>query len=154
MKIRHALPEDDVRLKAIHEHMGIHYELPDLSKMAIKLVFEDDEGCVLMGILLRPTVEAYMLLDTQEKTSARERWSRFLCLHRAALREAAARGFDDGYAFLPPDLDRSFGRKLERLGWFRPWPAWNRIINRNATKDTHQTQLTPCKSNEVQDEDL
>lgn len=132
MKIRRALPEDHAHLKAMHGQMGIDYELPDLDDMVSKLVFEDDEGKVRMAILLRPTVEAYMLVDRTEKVSARERWSRFLCLHRAALQEAAAKGFQDGYAFPPPHLDRSFGGKLKRLGWFRPWPAWNRIINRKS----------------------
>ncbi|SRR5713101_53220 len=128
MKIRHATAGDAKALKAIHAQMGLDYELPDLNKMAGRLVFEDDAGVVRMAILLRPTVEAYMLVDREDKVSARERWSRFLCMHKAAMQDAVSQGIEDAYAFLPPQLDRSFGRKLKRLGWFRPWDAWNRTL--------------------------
>ncbi len=129
MRIRHATPEDAEDLKTMHAQMGLEYELPDLTQMTSRLVFEDDEGVIRMAILLRPTVEAYMLMDRTDKVSARERWARFLCMHKATLQDAAAKGIKDAYAFLPPQLDKSFGRKLKRLGWFRPWQAWNKIIN-------------------------
>ncbi|HTD21848.1 MAG TPA: hypothetical protein VK738_04295 [Terriglobales bacterium] len=135
MKIRHATAEDARALKAIHAQMGIDYQLPELEKMASAIVFEDDSGTVRMAILLRPTVEAYMLVDREDKVSARERWSRFLCIHKAALQDAAAKGIEDGYAFPPPHLDKSFGRKLKRLGWFRPWPAWNKIVKKEDNPD-------------------
>jgi len=130
MKIRHARPEDEKAFKAMHAKMGMDYQLPELEKMASALVFEDDGGSVRMAILLRPTVEAYMLVDRAEKLDPREQWARFLCLHKAALKDADSKGIEDVYAFLPPTLEGSFGRKLKKLGWFRPWTAWNRIIRR------------------------
>ena len=129
MKIRYARREDEEAHKTMHAQMGLEYELPDLARMTSRLVFEDDEGVIRMAILLRPTVEAYMLMDRTDKISARERWARFLCMHKATLQDAAAKGIGDAYAFLPPQLDKSFGRKLKRLGWFRPWQAWNKIIS-------------------------
>jgi hypothetical protein len=139
MKIRYARPQDDAAIREMHGRMGFDYELPDLQKMTSKLVFEDDHGKVRMAIYLRPTFEAYMFIDRSEifvskALQAKEQWSRFLCLHRASLKDALAKGVDDVYCFLPPELERSFSRRLKRLGWFRPWTAFCRILRPFAGK--------------------
>ena len=81
-----------------------------------------------MAILQRLTAETYLLHDPAAGTP-RQRWQNFLALHDAALRDAAARGLDDAQAFLPPQIARSFGRRLARLGWTRdPWPCFSRRV--------------------------
>lgn len=83
---------------------------------------------VTMAILQRLTAETYLLHDPSAGTP-RQRWQNFLALHDAALRDAAARGLDDAQAFLPPQIARSFGRRLARLGWTRdPWPCFSRRV--------------------------
>jgi hypothetical protein len=83
---------------------------------------------VTMAILQRLTAETYLLHDPSAGTP-RQRWQRFLALHDAARREAAARGLDDVQAFLPPRIARAFGRRLAQLGWTRdPWPCFSRQI--------------------------
>ena len=79
-----------------------------------------------MAVLLRLTAETYLLHDPAAGTP-RQRWQRFLALHEAAQRSAAARGLDDVQAFLPPRVARAFGRRLARLGWTHdPWPCFSR----------------------------
>ncbi|MBZ5697139.1 MAG: hypothetical protein LAN18_01180 [Acidobacteriia bacterium] len=86
------------------------------------------EPRVTMAVLLRLTAETYLLHDPGAGTP-RQRWQRFLALHEAARRDAAARGLDDVQAFLPPRIARAFGRRLARLGWTRdPWPCFSRRI--------------------------
>jgi len=81
---------------------------------------------VIAAALLRLTAEAYLLLDPHAGTP-RERWTALLALHEAARADARARGLDDAHAWLPPQVARAFGRRLERLGWFRePWPSFSR----------------------------
>ena len=83
---------------------------------------------VTMAILQRLTAETYLLHDPAAGTP-RQRWQNFLALHEAALHDAAARGLDDAQAFLPPQIARSFGRRLARLGWTRdPWPCFSRRV--------------------------
>lgn len=83
---------------------------------------------ITMAILQRLTAETYLLHDPSAGTP-RQRWQNFLALHDAALRDAAARGLDDAQAFLPPQIARSFGRRLARLGWTRdPWPCFSRRV--------------------------
>jgi hypothetical protein len=83
---------------------------------------------VAMAVLLRLTAETYLLHDPAAGTP-RQRWQRFLALHEAAQRSAAARGLDDVQAFLPPRVARAFGRRLARLGWTHdPWPCFSRQL--------------------------
>jgi hypothetical protein len=83
------------------------------------------EPSVTMAILVRLTAETYLLHDPSAGTP-RRRWQNFLALHQAARHAAAARGLDDVQAFLPPQIARAFGRRLERLGWRRdPWPCFS-----------------------------
>jgi hypothetical protein len=83
---------------------------------------------VIMAVLQRLTAETYLLHDPDAGTP-RQRWQNFLALHDAALRDAAVRGLDDAQAFLPPQIARSFGRRLARLGWMRdPWPCFSRYV--------------------------
>lgn len=128
----------------MHAAQGFGYPLPDLdgplflSKLVLEEDGEDADGGreladhnsprVTMAILLRLTAETYLLHDPGAGTP-RQRWQRFLALHEAARRDAAARGLDDVQAFLPPRIARAFGRRLARLGWTRdPWPCFSRRI--------------------------
>ena len=128
----------------MHAAQGFGYPLPDLdgplflSKLVLEEDGEDADGGreladrnsprVTMAMLLRLTAETYLLHDPGAGTP-RQRWQRFLALHEAARRDAAARGLDDVQAFLPPRIARAFGRRLARLGWTRdPWPCFSRRI--------------------------
>ena len=83
---------------------------------------------IAMAVMLRLTAETYLLHDPAAGTP-RQRWQHFLALHDAVAHDAAARGLDDAQAFLPPRIARSFGRRLERLGWTRdPWPCFSRRV--------------------------
>ena len=95
---------------------------------SLPLVCDAKSSRVTMAILQRLTAETYLLHDPAAGTP-RQRWQNFLALHAAALRDSARRGLDDAQAFLPPQIARSFGRRLARLGWTRdPWPCFSRRV--------------------------
>ena len=147
------MPGDLDALRRMHAAQGFGYPLPDLdspmfvSKLVLEEDGEDADGGsprgftprgreaadrssprVTMAVLLRLTAETYLLHDPGAGTP-RQRWQRFLALHEATRRDAAARGLDDAQAFLPPRIARAFGRRLARLGWTRdPWPCFSRRI--------------------------
>lgn len=150
MRIREYTPADFDALRHMHGAQGFGYPLPNLNSpmFVSKLVLEeDDEGDatstqegasvnarataqpkIVMAILQRLTAETYLLHNPTAGTP-RQRWQRFLALHDAARRHAAARGLDDVQAFLPPRVARAFGRRLSQLGWRRdPWPCFSRQI--------------------------
>ena len=129
MLVREYQESDLAQLRAIHTAQGFDYALPDLSNplFVTKKILADD-GAILGAAFLRLTAEAYLLHDPAAGTP-RQRWQRFLALHQAAQRSAAARGLDDVQAFLPPRVARAFGRRLSRLGWTQdPWPCLSRRV--------------------------
>jgi hypothetical protein len=62
--------------------------------------------------------------------AARERFAYFLALHRAGEQDLLARGLEDAHAWLPPQVARRFGRRLESLGWVRDsaWTPYSRRL--------------------------
>jgi hypothetical protein len=131
MRIREYTEADLDALRAIHAAQGFDYKLPDLSNplFITKLVLAEQnvapggataarDETILGAALLRLTAEAYLLLDPQAGTP-RERWQWLLALHAATERDAWQRGLEDVHAWLPPQIARKFGKRMERLGWVR-----------------------------------
>src|ERR1700690_3150510 len=100
-------------LRAMHAAQGFAYELPNLDDplFLVRAVVED-EGRPRMAALLRLTAEAYLLADPHDG-KPRQRWQWLLALHEATRSAAAAHGLADVQAFLPPQVARAFGRRLE-----------------------------------------
>jgi hypothetical protein len=122
--------ETDLKaLQRMHARQGFAYELPDVDDPIFleKLIVEDEEGEPVMGALLRLTAEAYLLHEPEAGTPAL-RWQRFIELHEGMRKIAAARGLEDVYCWVPPEVaprtplqekpkPRGFERRLESLGW-------------------------------------
>ncbi len=123
MRIREYRSEDLARLRAMHAKQGFRYALPDIDdgSFLLRTVVENDAGKPAMAALARLTSEVYLLTDPEAGTP-RERWEWLRSLHRAATQEAWRRGIDDAHCWLPPEIAKSFGRRLLRLGWSQP--AW------------------------------
>lgn len=82
----------------------------------------------VMASLLRLTAEVYLLHDPRAGTP-RQRWQWLLALHRAAEQDAYDRGLADVHCWLPPQVQRPFGRRLLRLGWEKQlWPSFSRKL--------------------------
>jgi hypothetical protein len=135
--IREYAAQDVNALRDIHARQGFDYALPDLSHplfvSKVVLAKQDStakEEKILGAALLRLTAEAYLLLDPETGTP-RERWQALLTLHAAAERDAWRRGLEDVHAWLPPGLEKKFGKRIERLGWVRD-DSWTPYCKRLA----------------------
>lgn len=134
MKVREYTAADLVGLTRMHAAQGFEYAFPDLANPLFlsKLLLEDDAGQAVMGSLVRLTCEVYLLADARAGTP-RERWQWLLALHEAARRDALRCGLDDAHCWLPPQVARSFGRRLLRLGWRQPlWTCFARELGEPA----------------------
>jgi hypothetical protein len=130
MIIREFRPEDEGALRAMHAAQGFDYPFPELSNQLFltRLVLEDEAGRPVMAALGRVTCEVYLLAQPHDGTP-RERWQGLVVMHEAMRRALQAQGFEDATCWIPPRIERAFGRRLRRLGWERdPWPAYSRRV--------------------------
>ena len=130
MRIRPYTTADLTAIQRIHEQQALGYQLPNLDHplFITRLVAEDDQGRATQAAFLRLTAEAYLLLDPT-CGSPREKWRELLVLHEAVRQDARARGLDDVHAWVPPKLEKRFGRRLMHLGWSKQlWPSYSREL--------------------------
>jgi hypothetical protein len=119
-------PSDSRRSRAGAPHAVPACEFSSAA-MADAVAPRDSE--IIAAVFLRLTAEAYFLVDPRAGTP-RDRWRALLLLHEAARGDANRRGLDDAHAWLPPQVARQFGRRIEQLGWTRePWPSYSRTIH-------------------------
>jgi hypothetical protein len=130
MTIRPLRTEDIPKLRRIYERMGLDYAFPDLlAAEFVNVQVLEDNGEPVMAIASRKTVETYLLMDKSWKTPG-WRQEAFTELHLAAHRAVRALGFRDAHCWVPPQVAKSFGRRLERIfGWRKSvWTVFSREL--------------------------
>lgn len=123
--------EDVPVLRKLYEEHGFEYDFPDLEQdeFFAKLVLVDEDDVPRQAILMRITAEMFLLQDKNWETPG-IRNEAFARIHEAARRVADAVGVKDVHAWLPPEIEKSFGRRLKtRFGWVQQlWPCFSREI--------------------------
>jgi hypothetical protein len=125
MEIREISSEDHPRLMELHEKMALGYPL-DLAdpNMVIKMGLFNGSPAPIAAILGRATSEAYLLLDCAWGTPER-RWEAVLRVVAAAHAQAKLLGFSDVHVWLPPKIEKTFARRLKKLGFMQaPWTCY------------------------------
>jgi len=122
--IRSIRPEDLPRLKALHSKMGFGYPFPELRIHDVGKVVTDESGIPVMAALAVPIVDCYLLLEPDHGTPG-NRLRNLLALHESMRVELKERGYRWASADIPPEVEKSFGRRLQRLGWIKSeWSMW------------------------------
>lgn len=129
MLIREYRPEDLCALQMIHADQNLPYRFPNLaSPLFLSKIVLDRDTKVAAAAMLRLTAEAYVLLDPDTGTP-RERWRALLLLHEAIRGDAVRKGLDDVHCWIPPRIARSFGERIESLGWEKEkWDCYSRTV--------------------------
>lgn len=116
--IREFKTDDIEAIVNIHEQNGLPDScLPDVLDplCLVKLVVES-EGRITMASVLRGTAELFLFVDHTLGTPE-ERWQTLQELTAAMKREAWLKGLDQMSAWLPPEIEASFGKRMEQLGF-------------------------------------
>jgi hypothetical protein len=122
MTTRDLQPEDIPKLKALHEASGFNYAFPDLTKMVAASVVVDNDGCIVAASAAEPILQLYLWVSP--KNPATNLLSIRL-LHKSLRDKLSKFLYSEANAFLPPEIARSFGRRLERtFGWVKNWDSW------------------------------
>ncbi len=126
MKLRAYQPGDLEACKALHAQQGFAYPFPNLDSplFMIKLVGEAD-GRVVQAAFAHLTAEIYFLQDPKWRTP-QERLLAFLCMQEVGKSLAyKPGGLEDLHAFVPPQIEKPFGKRLSAHGWQKvSWPCF------------------------------
>lgn len=117
------------RIEELHEESNFNYRLPDFTGEK-KPLFPiqraiSKNGNLLCASIVKVEAEVYLFMD-HENGTPEERWEALKELHADVVFQAKQIGFDQLYCVIPPELVKSFGPRLEELGWVesRPWPKY------------------------------
>jgi hypothetical protein len=130
VEIRAYCPEDKPGIERLHRAQGFGFPMPDLTDPLhfIKLVGEEN-GRIVNAALAHLTAEIYFFTDPNHGTP-RQRFDNFLTMERHGCGQAYyPGGLSDIHAFLPPAVQKAFGRRLLQLGWQRePWTPFVKFL--------------------------
>lgn len=118
MKIRDYRESDKLEIEGLFRAQGIEYDLPDFNdrEFVIRHVVEDG-GKIVQALMARQTTELFYLVDKNWRTPA-WRFNALGLLHRTMKLMLNLHGFKDAHIWVPPQLEKSFGRRLMRcFGW-------------------------------------
>lgn len=117
MKVRFMNKGDVPRVKEIYEKQGFDYQFPNLDEFFEIPVLVDDHDQVVMAVGGIPTVELFFWIDQDWETPGM-RFEALKFLHEFFRREMKSRGVIQGHVFIPPGMEKSFGRRLQKhFGW-------------------------------------
>jgi hypothetical protein len=127
MNIRPLEPSDIPTLRQMYEYSGFAYEFPDLRGplMESVMVVVDEDDIPVAACAAERLVQLYLLMDDTQHPAAKMRFIKGL--HEAMAKALRCKGYKSVEAFLPPQVERSFGRRLIRMfGWCRNWNSLSR----------------------------
>ncbi len=125
MMIREMVPSDIPALRQMHELSGLKYAFPDLRgpQMEAVLVIESD-GVPVAACAAERILQLYLLVG-DDHPAAKMHYVK--SLHEAMPKVLSSKGYHEANCFIPPQLERSFGRRLMRtFHWVRNWPSFAR----------------------------
>jgi hypothetical protein len=132
-RIRFYKPKDLERLKEIHRKQGFGYDFPQLEPgtgedrkpvhdtYVSKIILADENDRPMGAMIGRKTTEVFLILDP-ECGSPAERWKHIQALYGASTLDGWRLGFTDAHCWIPPEIERGYGRRLRTLGFNKQ--AW------------------------------
>jgi hypothetical protein len=117
-------------MRQLYAQSGLEFEMPDLSSPMIEAaeLVVDERGEVIMAAVAQRTLEIY-LLSPAGQFHPMVKMEGIRLLHGAIRDTIASKGYKEGFSFISPSIEKSFGRHLRKwFGWEATWPAY-RILD-------------------------
>lgn len=122
MRVRAFRMEDEPILREIHERAGYGDEFPDVSDF---LVVTDDLDCPIMAAGEKLIPELTLICAPGGSTHALVKLQGIHLLHEALRDRLVAKGYTEAIASVPPKLEGSYARHLQRhFGWVKSWETF------------------------------
>jgi len=117
---------DPKNVAKLHESSNFDYKLPEFEGSPLfpiqRAVTKD--GRLICAAVVKVEAEVYLWMDHHYGTPE-ERWEAVKAIHADLKEHGAKIGFDSFYCVLPPEVSKSFGPRLEDLGWKKS-RGWDR----------------------------
>ena len=127
MNTRVLKPEDQPLIAVIHAEMGLDYKMPTLAAPMVKAVSVCEENGVIIGAsALKFQAETYLWL--KPGIAPAEKWDAIRMMMRDLVKQAISLGVEQMVAFVPDTIEKSFFKRLIKLGFVRQrdgWRAWS-----------------------------
>jgi hypothetical protein len=131
VKIRKLEERDLPRLRELHRESGFDYPLPDFLAPEFErvTVVVDENDVPVQMTAARKTVEIYAIVDPNWR-NPRWRLDALLQSHEEMRQGLLESGYEDVHAWLPPEVEKSFGRRLVGIfGWIPSrWKSYSRRL--------------------------
>lgn len=122
MHVRTIKPSDRPILERWAQESGFPY----VQALEVYVVADDDDQPV-MACAPHQIVELYLWVDGKQHPAAKLHAIRKL--HDVMIPALKKRGISEVNAFLPPQIERKFGRRLiKSFGWVRNWASFARKL--------------------------
>lgn len=118
-------------IEAIHAAAGYKFPLPDLRSEMMEgaEVVVDELDTPIMAAAAKRGVELYLFCAPGGSMHPTVKMEAVRMLHESLRDTIVSKGYTEGYACVPPEIERSWGRKLKRIfGWDRAWSSY-RILD-------------------------
>jgi hypothetical protein len=128
MIIREYRDSDLKALRSIHEKSQFNYELlaPNHKDIVVKRVLDQDGPRA--AVFLRRTHEAYLLIDKDWATPF-ARLSALRAMHNDVHGHAHEAGITEVFFWMPPEIEKSFARRLGKWGWKKQlWHSYSNDV--------------------------
>lgn len=130
LRLREYSEADFAAVKRLHEASGLPGEC--LADFANPLFFvrevAERAGRVEQAVFLKIQGEAFLLVDHDAGTPE-ERWTMLRALAERGFERARGFGIEQVSAWLPPEIEKSFGRRIKELGFERSrWMSWTKNL--------------------------
>lgn len=128
MKIRKVQPKDLSKLEYLYKIQGFDYPLPTTDEFMEDEVLVNDNDEPVVRIAALNMVELYLFIDPDFETPGMK-FELFKLLHEHMRVKLANRGVAGAHVFLPPQVEKSFSRRLtKQLGWVKS--TWTCLFRR------------------------
>ena len=127
MNCRSIVPSDIPVLRNMYEMSGLAYEFPDLHAMEEVLVVTDEQDRPIAAAAAERILQLYLWANDSIHPAARLRAVK--ALHEGMATRLREKGYNQVNCFLPPEMEKSFGRRLMQMfGWTPNWPSFARYF--------------------------
>src|SRR5574337_1735462 len=124
MYVRALLDSDIPKLKALEN--GFPYCDPKSSLVECFLVVADEKDEPVAACAAERILQLYLWVADVHPAA---KIAAIRHLHSEMASELKEKGYTSVEAFLPPEIERSFTRRLEKMfGWKRNWNSWTRSL--------------------------